>query len=117
MAVKDIKTEKGKKINRKTLIDIIELGNYLTVVIPEGPSAELRRLTQARERAVGRRTMLVNQVHGLVSVIFPEFLMVMKDIKTKTAHYLLKHCPRPQDIVGLGYERLVETLKKISRGR
>ena len=30
--------------------------------------------------------MLVNQVHGLVSVIFPEFLMVMKDIKTKTAH-------------------------------
>jgi len=61
--------------------------------------------------------MLVNQVHGLVSVVFPEFVMVMKDIKTKTAQYLLKHCPRPQDIVELGYERLVETLKKISRGR
>jgi len=72
--VKDIKTEKGKKINRKTLIDIIELGNYLTVVIPEGPSAELRRLTQARERAIERRTMLVNQVHESVSVVFPEFL-------------------------------------------
>ena len=47
--MKDIKTEKGKKINRKTLIVTldIELGNYLSVVIPEGPSAELRRLTQA----------------------------------------------------------------------
>ena len=43
--------------------------------------------------------------------------MVMRDIKTKTAHYLLKHYPRPQDIVGLGCEGLEATLKKISRGR
>ena len=34
----------------QVIADIIELGNYLTVVIPEGTSAELRRLTQARER-------------------------------------------------------------------
>lgn len=118
--VKEIRGNSPNKTDEKdpdVIADIIELGNYLTVVIPEGTSAELRRLTQARERAVGRRTMLVNQVHGLVSVVFPEFLMVMKDIKTKTAHYLLKHCPRPQDIVELGYERLEETLRKISRGR
>ena len=118
--VKELRGNSPNKTDEKdpqVIADIIELGNYLTVVIPEGTSAELRRLTQARERAVGRRTMLVNQVHGLVSVIFPEFLMVMKDIKTKTAHYLLKHYPRPQDIVGLGYEKLEETLKKISRGR
>ena len=45
--MKDIKTEKGKKINRKTLIVTLD---------------------------IERRTMLVNQVHGLVSVAFPEFL-------------------------------------------
>ncbi|MEK6635497.1 MAG: IS110 family transposase, partial [Planctomycetota bacterium] len=83
-----------------------ELGNYLTVVIPEGASAELRRLAQAQELAIGRRAMLVNQVHGLVSVVFPEFLWVMKDIKTKTVQYLLKQHPRPPDIVGLGCEGL-----------
>jgi len=118
--VKEIRGNSPNKTDEKdtqVIADIIELGNYLTVVIPEGASAELRRLTQARERAVERRTMLVNQVQGLVSVVFPEFLMVMKDIKTKTAHYLLNHCPRPEDIVELGYERLAETLKKISRGR
>ena len=118
--VKELRGNSPNKTDEKdpqVIADIIELGNYLTVVIPEGASAELRRLTQARERATERRTMLVNQVHGLVSVVFPEFLMVMKDIKTKTAHYLLKHYPRPQDIVGLGYEKLEETLKKISRGR
>lgn len=118
--VKELRGNSPNKTDEKyplVIADIIELGNYLTVVIPEGVSAELRRLTQSRERAVERRTMLVNQVHGLVSVVFPEFLVVMKDIKTKTAQYLLKHCPRPQDIVEVGYERLVETLKKISRGR
>ena len=113
--VKELRGNSPNKTDEKdpqVIADIIELGNYLTVVIPEGTSAELRRLTQARERAVERRTMLVNQVHGLVSVVFPEFLMVMKDSKTKTAHYLLKHCPRPQEVVGLGYERLVETVKR-----
>ena len=118
--VKELRGNSPNKTDEKdpqVIADIIELGNYLTVVIPEGTSAELRRLTQARERAVERRTMLVNQVHGLVSVVFPEFLMVMKDIKTKTAHYLLKQYPRPQDIAGLGYEGLVETMEKISRGR
>lgn len=118
--VKELRGNSPNKTDEKdplVIADIIELGNYLTVVIPEGVSAELRRLTQSRERAVERRTMLVNQVHGLVSVVFPEFLVVMKDIKTKTAQYLLKHCPRPQDIVEVGYEKLVETLRKISRGR
>ena len=118
--VKELRGNSPNKTDEKdsqVIADIIELGNNLTVVIPEGASAELRRLTQARERAVERRTMQVNQVHGLVSVVFPEFLWVMKDIKTKTAQYLLKQYPRPQDIVGLGCEGLEETLKKISRGR
>lgn len=118
--VKEIRGNSPNKTDEKdpeVIADIIELGNYLTVVIPEGTSAELRRLTQARQRAVERRTMLVNQVHSLVSVVFPEFLWVMKDIKTKTACCLLKHYPRPQDIVGLGCEGLEVTLKKISRGR
>lgn len=123
MHTKRVKELRGNSPNKtdekdpKVIADIIELGNYLTVLIPEGTSAELRRLTQARERTVERRTMLVNQVHGLVSVIFPEFLMVMKDIKTKTAQYLLKEYPRPQDIVEIGSEGLAVNMGKISRGR
>ncbi len=103
--VKELRGNSPNKTDEKdpqVITDIIELGNYLTVVIPEGPSAELRRLSQACERAIERRTGQVNQVHGLVGVVFSEFLWVMKDIKTKTAQYLLKQHPRPQDIVGLG---------------
>jgi len=38
----------------KVIADIIELGHALTVIIPEGTVAELRRLTQARERSIHR---------------------------------------------------------------
>lgn len=101
----------------KVIADIIELGHALTVIIPEGTSAELRRMTQARERGVERRTALLNQLQDLVFVIFPEFLHVMKDVRSRSSQYLLKHCPKPGDIVGKGADGLAEILKKVSRGK
>lgn len=101
----------------KVIADIIELGHGLTVIIPKGAAAELRRLTQARERAIKRRTALFNQLHDLVFISFPEFLQVIKDIKSKSAQYLLRHHPMPEDIVNLGLEALTQALKGISRGK
>lgn len=101
----------------KVIADIIELGRSLTVIMPEGAAAELRNLTQARERCLTRRTTLLNQLHALVFVGFPEFLQVMKDIKSKSAQYLLKSYPLPQDIVHCGLENLTRQLHKVSRGK
>lgn len=101
----------------KVIADIIELGHALTVIIPEGTAAELRRLTQARERGIQRRSMLMSQGQDLVFLIFPEFMPVMKDITTKSTQYLLKHYPRPQDVVETGVELLTQSLKKVSRGK
>lgn len=101
----------------KVIADIIELGHALTVVIPQGAAAELRRLTHARERAIKRRTALFNQLHDLVFISFPEFLQVIKDIKTKSARYLLQYHAGPQDIVALGLDSLTRVLKRVSRGR
>jgi len=101
----------------KVIADIIELGHGLSVIIPEGTSAELRRMTQARERGIERRTALINQLQDLVFVIFPEFLDVMKGVRSRSSQYLLKHCPRPGDIVDKGIDGLAETLKKVSRGK
>lgn len=100
----------------KIIADIIELGHALTVIIPEGTVAELRRLTQARERGIQRRSMLMSQVQDLVFLIFPEFMPVMKDIAIKSAQYLLNHYPRPQDVVETGVRLLTQGLKKVSRG-
>lgn len=100
----------------KVIADIIELGHALTVIIPEGTAAELRRLTQARERSIQRMSILMNQLQDLVFLIFPEFMPVMKDITIKSTRYLLKNCPRPKDLLEKGVETLAISLKEVSRG-
>jgi len=123
MHTKRIKELQGNSPNKtdkkdpKVIADIIELGHALKLVVPEGAAAELRRLIGARERRIEMRTQLLNQLHSLVVVFFPEFLKVMKGIKSTTAQYLLKNYPTPQDIKELGLEDLTSILKKISRGK
>jgi len=102
----------------KVIADIIELGHALTVIIiPEGTVAELRRLTQARERSIQRMSMLMSQLQDLIFLIFPEFMTVMKDITIKSTQYILKNYPRPHDVVEAGVELLTQILKKVSRGK
>lgn len=118
--VKELSGNSPNKTDRKdpkVIADIIELGHALSVIIPQGPAAELRRLTQARERTIKRRNALFSQLHGLVFISFPEFFQVIKDIKCKSACYLLRHHTRPEDIVALGLDTLTKVLRRISRGK
>jgi len=123
MHTKRLKEVQGNSPNKtdqkdpKVIADIIELDHALTVVIPEGTAAELRRLTHARERAVRRRTSLFNLIQDLVFIVFPEFLQVMKNIKTRSAQYLLRHYPCPEDVIQCGLETLSSILRRISRGK
>lgn len=101
----------------KVIADLIELNRVLRIVVPEGVSAELRRLTHARERYKKANTSFVNQLHDMVFLIFPEFSQIIKNIQTKTAQYILSHYPTPQAIVELGMVQLEAVLRKVSRGR
>ena len=107
---------KTDKKDPRVIADVIFLGHALTLVVPEGPASELRRLTQARERAIKSRTSMINQLQHLIFVIFPEFLKVLK-ISSKNAKYLTKHYTTPEIIYTLGLESLGQILKKVSRGR
>lgn len=118
--MKDLQGNSPGKTDRKdpkVIADIIGLGHALSVVIPEGAAAELRRLTLARQRCLQRRTALYNQLQDLVFILFPEFLQVIKNVKTKTAQYLLRHYPTPQDIGKCGVETLSSVMKRVSRGK
>ena len=92
-------------------------GHALSVVIPEGDAAYLRRLTNARERHVGERTALLNQLQQLVFLIFPEFKRVFNDIKVKTAQHILTRYTTPERIGRLTHGELGEEMRKQSRGK
>lgn len=117
--VKDLTGNSPNKTDKKdprVIADVISLGHSLTVVIPEGPAAQLRRLTHARERAIKHRTTMKNQLQDLVFVIFPELLSIIKP-STKTGMYLIKNYPDPESIVAIGFESLLAVLRRVSRGR
>jgi hypothetical protein len=107
---------KTDKKDPRVIADVICLGHALTLVVPRGPAAELRRLTQARERAIKSRTAMTNQLQHLIFVIFPEFLKVL-NISSKSAKHLIKHYTTPEKICTLGLEPLAQVLKKVSRGK
>jgi len=98
----------------KVIADVISLGHALTLVIPEGPAAQLRRLSQARERAIKSRTSMSNQLQHLLFVIFPELSWRMK---SKSVLHLVENYPTPQSIVGMGLDALCAILKKVSKGK
>jgi transposase len=101
----------------RVIADIIRLGRALTIVVPEGDAAYLRRLNNARERHVGERTAFLNQLQQLVFLIFPEFKTVLKDMKGKTAQYILKRYTTPERIGTLSKEALGEEMRKRSMGK
>jgi transposase len=101
----------------RVIADIIRLGRALSIVVPEGDAAYLRRLNNARERHVRERTAFLNQLQQLVFLIFPEFKTVLKNMKGKTAHYILKRYTTPERIGILSKEALGEEMRKRSMGK
>jgi transposase len=101
----------------RVIADIIRLGRALTIVVPEGDAAYLRRLNNTRERHVGEQTALLNQLQQLVFLIFPEFKTVLKNMKGKTAQYILNRYTTPERIGNLSKEVLGEEMRKRSMGK
>jgi transposase len=97
--------------------DVLRLGHALSVVVPEGDAAYLRRLNNARERHVGERTALLNQIQQLVFLIFPEFKKVFNDVTIKTPRHILKKYTTPETIGDLNKDALGEEIRKRSWGK
>jgi transposase len=101
----------------RVIVDIIQLGHYLSLVIPVGPSAELRSLTYARESLLQEKIRILNRLESLVFRIFPEFLQTVKHMANKTSRYLLNHYPTAHEIKWVSLEQLTKEIKKVSRGQ
>lgn len=94
------------------IADLIAQGKYLTLVLPRGICAELRQLMGLRSRLIVERTAKRNLLHAAVDRIFPEFSRVFKDLSGKTARYLLRHFPMPEEVLSLSEAELSFRLKR-----
>jgi len=101
----------------RVIADVIRIGHALSVVVPEGDAAYLRRLNNARERHVRERTALLNQLQQFVFLIFPEFTRIIKTIFCKTALYILKKYTTPAKIGSAKIEKLGEEMRRRSMGK
>ena len=101
----------------RVIADIIRLGRALSIIVPEGDAAYLRRLNNARERHVGEQTALLNQLQQMVFLIFPEFMSVFKNMKGKTARRILRNYTTPENIGALDRDTLGDEMRKQSMGR
>jgi len=118
--MREINDNSPLKTDRKdprVIADVIRIGHALSVVVPEGDAAYLRRLNNARERHVRERTALLNQLQQFVFLIFPEFTRVIKTIFCKTALHILKKYTTPAKVCSVKIEKLGEEMWRRSRGK
>ena len=118
--MREINDNSPLKTDRKdprVIADVIRIGHSLSVVVPEGDAAYLRRLNNARERHVRERTALLNQLQQFVFLIFPEFTRIIKTIYSKTALYILKKYTTPAKICSVNVEKLGEEMRRQSMGK
>jgi len=148
--MKDIKTEKGKKINKKSLIvalDVAQEKHVVYIRCPDGRGEKPFVVFNRREEyeQMWERISQTKEAYGLEEVVvgfestgpYAEPLvhyLMKKEVKlvqvnpmhTKRVKEIRGNSPNKTDekdpeviadIIELGYERLEETLRKITRGR
>jgi transposase len=118
--MREINDNSPLKTDRKDprlIADVIRIGHALSVVVPEGDAAYLRRINNSRERHIKERTALLNQLQQFVFLIFPEFTRIIKTISSKTALYILKKYTTPTKICSIKIEELAAEMKKCSMGK
>jgi transposase len=81
---------KTDKKDPRVIADIMRLGRTLSVVVPKGDAAELRRLMNVRDRHSEERVALINYVRQLVFILLPEFTTLFKRLRSATGLMLLR---------------------------
>jgi len=113
----DNSPNKTDKKDPRVIGPVLKWGGGYNPIKIDGSIAELRSLSHNRERHKVSLGRTYNQLESQVVRIFPEFIAVMKGLKTKTAKGLLNEFQSPAQIQELGRVELTEKMQKLSRGR
>lgn len=101
----------------KVIVGLLQMNSYLSVIIPRGEAAELRRLAKGREFYVEQKKRFINRLHAALVTLYPEFLRAVPNIQSKSARYLLAKYPQPHLLAGANLEELEREVSRVSYGK
>ena len=101
--------ELDDNLNRKTdrkdpkvIAGLVHEGRYSMPYLPEGVYANLRNLNNLRLMNTEEKTRCMNRLNRWLSIYFPEYGTVFKDVSGTGSLLLLEQAALPGDIVRLG---------------
>lgn len=113
---KELDDNSPTKSDRKDALTIAKLvsdGRYYEVYMPQDIYAELRVLSNSRISLMRRHNALKNTIMAVMDEYFPEIVSVFKNpLKGKASMQILKSCPFPALILGLGVDGVLVEIKK-----
>lgn len=104
---------KNDKKDALVIARLVKDGRYYEPYLPEDVYGELRVCSNARIALVKKMNASKNRITGILDEYFPEFASVFKKpLKGKASLHLLKTCPFPCHLLGLGATGVLAEVKK-----
>lgn len=98
-----------------TIANIVREGKYIDTVIEDGILRQMRTLARVRERIQRYNTGSKHALKAVLDDYFPELKAIFWSMKAKGLWAVLEYCPFPEDVLGLGINRVGEVIAKSSR--
>ena len=93
---------KNDRKDPKVIAGLVHEGRYSMPYLPEGTYAELRNLNNLRLMNTEEKTRCMNRLNRWLSIYFPEYGKVFKDVCGAGSLLLLEQAALPGDIIRLG---------------
>jgi transposase len=108
----NIPTKSDKK-DALTIARLVKDGRFFDPYLPQEVYGELRGLTNARVSVMKRSSAIKNTVTAILDEYFPEIWTVFKKpLSGKASRQILRSCPFPALILGLGEDGVLAEIRK-----
>ncbi len=108
---------KTDRIDAHSVAAILSLGDHKTLSIPDPILDNLKELTRFRTDLVDERAAMIIHLREALSVLFPEFEKVFRQVDSAGSLALLAAFPGPEHVIAAGEETVGKTLSLASPHR
>lgn len=104
---------KSDKKDALTIAKLVKDGRYFELYLPHDIYAQLRGLSTTRTGLNKRKNAIKNTITAVMDEYFPEYEEVFKcPLSGKASRHILKTCPFPKSILGLGEDGVTDEIKR-----